>query len=164
MCVTAVSATDEPLSTKPWLSIVTPVNTYQKASSGTQPRRFDSGKLSGDRLPSFRRTRKSYARRSVRYRTELPLVLKVLGRHGYVRVHGRCFELAETGLGVVTTSELTVGEMVSMELSIPDMPEPIAVRAVVRHRMGFLHGCEFIGLLAEQLEWIRKFCQDLPPA
>jgi len=94
----------------------------------------------------------------------LPLVLRVLGRHGYVRVHGRCFELAEAGLGAVTTSELAVGEMVSVELSIPDMPEPIAMRAVVRHRIGLLHGCEFVGLLPEQLEWIRKFCHDLQPA
>jgi hypothetical protein len=94
----------------------------------------------------------------------LPLVLEFLGRHGYVRVHGRCFEIAEAGLGAVTTSELAVGDMVSVELFIPDMLEPITVRAVVRHRMGFLHGCEFVGLLPEQMEWIREFCQDLQPA
>jgi PilZ domain len=94
----------------------------------------------------------------------LPLVLKLLGRHGYVRVYGRCFEIAEAGLGAVTASELAVGDIVSVELSIPDMPEPIAVRAVVRHRVGFLHGCEFVGLLPEQLEWIRKFCRHLQPA
>jgi hypothetical protein len=136
------------------------VNTFQKTFRATQHRRFNSGKLSGDCL---RRTRKSYTRRFVRYRTELPLVLKVLGRQGYVRVHGRCFDLAEAGLSAVTTSELEVGEMVSLELSFPDKLEPIAVRAVVRHRMGFLHGCEFVGLLPEQQEWIRKFCQDLQP-
>jgi len=140
------------------------VNRYQKAYSATRQRPINSGKLSGNGLPSFRRSRKSYARRFVRYRTELPLVLKVLGKQGYVRVHGRCFELAEAGLGAVTTSELAVGEMASVELSIPDMAEPIVVRVVVRHRMGFLHGCEFVGLLPDQLEWIRKFCQALQPA
>ena len=137
---------------------------YHEASPVTQHRQLNSGKLSGDGLPSFRRARKSHARRFIRYRTELPLVLKVLGRQGYVRVHGRCFELAEAGLGAVTAGELAVGEMVSVELSIPDMPEPITMRAVVRHRMGFLHGFEFVGLLPEQLEWIRKFCQGLQPA
>ncbi len=136
----------------------------QKASPATQQIRFNSGKLSGDGLPSFRRTRKSFPRRFIRYRTELPLVLRVLGRQGYVRIHGRCFELAEAGLGAVTTSELALGEMISVELSIPDMSEPITMRAVVRYRMGFLHGCEFVGLLPEQLEWIRKLCQDLQPA
>jgi len=140
------------------------VNRYKNASPATQHRQFNPGELSGDCLPSFRRTRKSYTRGFVRYRTELPLVLEFLGRHGYVRVHGRCFEIAEAGLGAVTTSELAVGDMVSVELFIPDMLEPITVRAVVRHRMGFLHGCEFVGLLPEQMEWIRKFCQDLQPA
>jgi len=140
------------------------VNRYKNASPATQHRQFNPGELSGDCLPSFRRTRKSYTRGFVRYRTELPLVLEFLGRHGYVRVHGRCFEIAEAGLGAVTTSELAVGDIVSVELFIPDMLEPITVRAVVRHRMGFLHGCEFVGLLPEQMEWIRKFCQDLQPA
>jgi hypothetical protein len=137
------------------------VDRYQNASSA---RRFNSGKLSGNRPSSFRRTRNSSVRRFVRYRTELPLVLKALGTHGYVRVDGRCFELAEAGLGAVMTSELTVGEMISVELFIPDLPEPITMRAVVRYRMGFLHGCEFVGLLPEQLEWIHKFCQDLQSA
>jgi PilZ domain len=140
------------------------VNTHQKASSATNIVSSNPEELNRACLVSFRRTRTSRTRRFDRYRTELPLVVKVLGRHGYVRVHGRCFELAEAGLGAVTTSVLAVGEMVSLELSIPDMPEPIAVRAVVRHRMGFLHGCEFVGLLPEQLECIRDFCQDLQPA
>jgi hypothetical protein len=144
--------------------MVTPVDRYQKTFPASQHRRINSGKPGGDCFPSLRRTRKSYARRFIRYRTELPLVLKVLGRDGYVCIHGRCFELAEAGLGAVATSELALGEMISVELSIPDMPEAITMRAVVRHRTGFQHGCEFVGLLPKQLEWIRKFCQDLQPA
>lgn len=139
------------------------VNNNQKAHRAVQTSQFNPVGLSGDRLSSFQRTRKSYARRFARYRTEFPLVVRMLGRHGYVRVHGRCFELAEAGLGAVTASELVVGEMVSVELSIPDLPEPMVVRAVVRHRMGFLHGCEFVGLLPEQLECIRRFCENLQP-
>jgi len=37
---------------------------------------------------------------------------------------------------------------------------------VVRHRMGYLHGFEFVGLLHEQQELIRTYCrtlQALPP-
>jgi len=34
----------------------------------------------------------------------------------------------------------------------------------VRHRMGFLHGFEFIGLSSEMREAIRAFCQKLQPA
>ena len=37
------------------------------------------------------------------------------------------------------------------------------LRAVVRHRMGFLHGFEFVAILPEQRTQIRAFCRTLPP-
>jgi hypothetical protein len=107
---------------------------------------------------------KSSTRRYARYRTELPLIVRVLGQEGYVRVHGRCFEIAENGMGAVITSELVSGEMVSLEFSIPNVSELIVLRAVVRHRMGFLHGFELVGMLPEQRDQIRAYCQKLPPA
>ena len=107
---------------------------------------------------------KSSTRRYARYRTELPVIVKVLGQDGFFRIHGRCFELAEAGLGAVITSELSTGEMVTLEFSIPDASEPLVARAVVRHRMGFLHGFEFVGLLPEQRERVLKFCRTLQPA
>ena len=113
---------------------------------------------------SIRGTRKSSTRRYARYRTEIPVIVKVLAKEGYVRVHGRCFELAEAGLGAVITSELNVGEMVTLEFSIPDAAQLFVLRSVVRHRMGFLHGFEFIGALPEQVETIQKFCQTLEPS
>jgi len=107
---------------------------------------------------------KSSARHFARYRTELPLIVKVLGQDGYTRVHGRCFEIAEAGLGAVITSELVPGEMVTLEFSIPDITDVFSMRAVVRHRMGFLHGFEFIGLLEAQREQIKGFCRTLEPS
>ena len=107
---------------------------------------------------------KSSARHYARYRTELPLIVKVLGQDGYTRVHGRCFEIAEAGLGAVITSELVPGEMVTLEFSIPDITDVFNMRAVVRHRMGFLHGFEFIGLLEAQREQIKGFCRTLEPS
>src|ERR1700674_4488199 len=107
---------------------------------------------------------KSSTRRYARYRTEIPVIVKVLGKDGYVRVHGRCFEIAEAGLGAVITSELMAGEMVTLEFSIPDVSDIFLMRAVVRHRMGFLHGFEFVGALPGQTEIIQKFCQKLEPS
>ena len=107
---------------------------------------------------------KSSTRRYARYRTELPVIVKVLGKEGYVRIHGRCFEIAEAGLGAVISSELGAGEMVTLEFSIPDASEAFVMRAVVRHRMGFLHGFEFVGALPEQVGIIRAFCQKLEPS
>lgn len=106
---------------------------------------------------------RSSTRRYARYRTEIPVIVKVLGENGYLRVHGRCFEIAENGLGAVITSEFRAGEMVSVEFSIPEVEELQVVRAVVRHRMGFLHGFEFVGLLPEQRSLIKEFCRKLQP-
>jgi hypothetical protein len=106
---------------------------------------------------------RSVARRFARYRTEIPLIVRVLGQDGYMRIHGRCFEVAENGLGAVITSEFGAGEMVSLEFSIPGQGEMV-VRAVVRHRMGFLHGFEFVALLPEQRQQIKAYCQTLQPA
>jgi hypothetical protein len=54
--------------------------------------------------------------------------------------------------------------MITLEFSIPDVPELFVMRAVVRHRMGFLHGFEFIGALPAQGELIQAFCQKLEPS
>jgi PilZ domain len=107
---------------------------------------------------------KSSTRRYARYRTEIPIIVKVLGKDGYVRIHGRCFEIAEAGLGAVITSELAAGEMVTLEFSIPGAPEAFVMRSVVRHRMGFLHGFEFISALPEQSQIIQAFCRKLEPS
>ena len=116
-----------------------------------------------NKLQEVERVHKSSTRRYARYRTELPLIVKVLGQEGYLRIHGRCFEIAENGLGAVVTSEFRPGEMVSLELSIPKVAELQVLRAVVRHRMGFLHGFEFVGILPDQASQIRSFCRTLPP-
>ena len=107
---------------------------------------------------------KSATRRYARFRTEIPIIVKVLGKDGYVRIHGRCFEIAQAGLGAVITSELVAGEMITLEFSIPDVAEVFEIRAVVRHRMGFLHGFEFIGVPPALSELIQAFCQKLEPS
>ena len=139
------------------------MNKSQPAPGPGQQRRPNSDKPDAGASAGTRTGRKSYVRRFVRYRTESRLVLKVLGQDGYVRIHGRCFELSEAGMGAVTSSEIAVGEMASAELSIMDSPEPIAVSVVVRHRMGYRLGCEFVGLQPEQVDRIRRFCQELQP-
>jgi len=131
------------------------------SSLGPSPGVIPGSKQS--KLQEAERVHKSSTRRYARYRTELPLIVKVLGQEGYLRIHGRCFEIAENGLGAVVTSEFRPGEMVSLELSIPKVAELQTLRAVVRHRMGFLHGFEFVGILPDQASQIRTFCRTLPP-
>lgn len=103
---------------------------------------------------------RGYKRRTPRYRTDLALIVRVLGESGYVRVHGRCTEISDSGLGAVTSAELTAGEIVSLELPLPG-GDLMDLRAVVRHRMGFLHGFEFVRLLPAQADRLREFCGNL---
>ncbi len=107
---------------------------------------------------------KSSTRRFARYRTELPVIVRVLGQDGYLRVHGRCFEIAENGLGAVVSSEFKPGEMVSVEIALPGVDDLQVLRSVVRHRMGFLHGFEFVSLIPEQRDHLREYCKSLQPA
>jgi hypothetical protein len=113
--------------------------------------------------PPRARKGKSVVRRFARYRTELPITVRVLGHEGYLRVHGRCFEITESGLGAVITSELTPGEMTTLEFCLPEQSDPLVLRAVVRHRIGFLHGFEFVGIGPTEQERIRNFCRTLAP-
>ena len=101
-------------------------------------------------------------RRFTRHRTDLPLTVTVLRQDGYVRLQGRCHEVAEAGLGGVISTALVSGEVVSLEFSIPDVSRPLVLRAVVRHRAGFVHGFEFIALSPEQRECILTFARPLP--
>jgi len=107
-----------------------------------------------------RKDGRDYKRRMPRFRTDLPLIVRVLGQEGYLRVHGRCTEISEGGLGAVTTAELAAGEIVSLEVPLPERGT-LEVRAVVRHRMGFLHGFEFISLPPAQADVLRTFCESL---
>ena len=101
-------------------------------------------------------------RRFARHRTDLPLIVKVLGQEGYVRIHGRCTEMAESGLGAVVAAELSPGEIVSLEFTLPDGTQ-LSLRAVIRHRMGFLHGFEFVGMQRQQVETVLAYCESLSP-
>jgi hypothetical protein len=101
-------------------------------------------------------------RRFPRHRTDLPLTVTVLRQDGYVQLQGRCHEIAEAGLGGVISTALVAGEVVSLEFSLPGVSQPLVLRAVVRHRAGFVHGFEFIGLSPEQRECILTFSRPLP--
>jgi hypothetical protein len=103
-------------------------------------------------------------RRFPRYRTNLLTNVTLLGQTGYVTVRGHCTELAEGGLGVMVSADLASGEIVSVELWIPNLKEPLALRAVVRRQAGLSYGLEFVSILPDQCEAIRTFCSGLPPA
>jgi hypothetical protein len=74
---------------------------------------------------------------------------------------GRSNELGIDGVGGTLTGELQVGEVVSMELSLPLMAYPLKLRALVRYRKGLLHGFEFLAVSEPQRDVLRRVCEML---
>jgi hypothetical protein len=74
---------------------------------------------------------------------------------------GRSNELGEDGVGGTLTGELAIGEVVSMELSLPLAAYPLKLRALVRYRIGLRHGFEFLAMSDAQRDVLRRVCEML---
>ena len=74
---------------------------------------------------------------------------------------GRSNELGEDGVGGTLTGELVVGEVVSMELSLPLAAYPLKLRALVRYRIGLLHGFEFLAVNEQQRDVLRRVVRQM---
>lgn len=106
-------------------------------------------------------TGRDWKRRYPRYRTEIPIKVRLLAEGGYTDVLGRCSDIGEGGAGAVLTAEVPKGEVVDLELSCPG-GEQFAVRAIVRYRRGLLHGFEFMSLSTEQRSLVGSLCAGRP--
>jgi hypothetical protein len=109
----------------------------------------------------LRLKQKSWRRRHTRHRADFHLRASALGEEGYLEIQGRCSDIGQGGMGTVLTAEVAQGEVLSLVFALPSTAQPLAVRAIVRYRKGFVHGLEFLGLSPEQQTAIAGFCQHL---
>ena len=112
----------------------------------------------------LRLKQKSWRRRYPRHRADFPLRASALREDGYLDIQGRCSDIGQGGMGTVLTAEVPQGEVLSLEFALPSTSQPLAVRAIVRYRQGFVHGLEFLGLSQEQQATIEGFCLELETA
>jgi hypothetical protein len=101
------------------------------------------------------------SRRFARYPLDVRLSVNVFRPSANLSLWGRSSEIGEDGIGATLTGELQIGEVVSMELSLPMAAHPIKLRALVRYRDGLRHGFEFLAVGAEQRKAIRRVCEML---
>ena len=78
-------------------------------------------------------------------------------------LHGRCTSLSLGGFGAVLAGHLETGEAVSVEFRFGSSGLPLRLRAHVRHRRGFQHGFEFLGLSTAQMRCVRDLINDIAP-
>jgi TonB family protein len=96
------------------------------------------------------------SKRSVpRYELTVPLALTVLRSGIPNTISGRTVEIGEGGMGVVSASQLTVGESVRVEFLIPHTSAPVRATAVVRYQHERCFGLQFLRLPVEQQSIVR---------
>ncbi len=76
---------------------------------------------------------------------------------------GRSSDLSEGGLGGIMVADMQVGETVTLEFSGAPLLRPVRVQALVRNRVGFCYGFEFLALNREQRALIHAATLFLPP-
>jgi hypothetical protein len=108
---------------------------------------------SSNSSPAYTRTR-----RFPRHRFDARIQMSVFRDGANASVWGRTSELGEDGVGATLSSELTVGEVVSMEFPIPVLPYFMKVRAIARYSEGLRCGFEFLIVTEDQRETLRRTC------
>jgi len=88
----------------------------------------------------------------------LPLTVR---NHQERDLGGRCFVIAEGGLGGILPEPIPVGSVVQLWLAVPTHPTLLEVWAVVRYQLDLNHGFEFVSLIEGERLSIRLFCNDL---
>ena len=88
----------------------------------------------------------------------------LLSEDKHQRLNGHCKDLSEAGIGILIAEELKLGEVAALTFSIPALPEPWDVRAVLRHRRGYHYGFEFLSLSGQQNRTLSSYLPALERA
>lgn len=83
-------------------------------------------------------------RRAIRYKLDVPLRVIVQKNGGSLIREGRGTEISACGMRVMAGVELSIGDGLEIEFTIPYSSEPIRVSGEVRNRVGYRYGCEFV--------------------
>jgi c-di-GMP-binding flagellar brake protein YcgR len=74
---------------------------------------------------------------------------------------GMTVEISQGGVSAYLREEFEAGQQVTLQVDLP--PDPLTVSAVVRSRMGYRYGFQFLNLLPEQGQKIQASCKGVPP-
>ncbi len=127
-------------------------------------RQIDEGKEAMDSRPrekSTPGTDGSEKRAFQRYALDVRLRATLRKKGVRIAVHGRGNNISEGGLAAFLPTELVIGELVEMDVSLPYATQPLKVKAVVRNRRSFTYGLEFVDITPAQKAAIARTCGAL---
>jgi hypothetical protein len=102
------------------------------------------------------------ARQFSRFRADMKVQIYLPGEERARR--GHTSDVSEGGLGGIMVADIRLGETVTLEFSGPPLLRPVRVEAVVRNRVGYRYGFEFLSLSREQRALIHAASLFLPAA
>jgi c-di-GMP-binding flagellar brake protein YcgR len=100
-------------------------------------------------------------RRWPRYRIDVRIRAAVYHRGALKAIHGRGTDLGQGGMAAFLPIELSVGDMIELDLTLPYCRQPLKVQAIVRNRQSFTYGIEFTNITPAQQAEIERICQAL---
>ena len=136
-------------------------------SVSKKARRVLCGRQAGLRssaLSNEKRAANGLKRRFPRYRFDSRIQASVFREGVTTTLWGRTNELAQDGLGATLSGAVQMGEVVSLEFSVPVAPHVVKLKAVVRYSDGLRCGFEFLVVTEAQRLALHQVCVVLSNA
>lgn len=102
-------------------------------------------------------------RRFPRYRAEFPVRITLFSASDRQRLDAYSRDISQAGIGMLIAAELNLGEVVSLNFSLPKSTDSWEIRAVLRHRRGCHYGFEFLSATDEQKAALSAYLRALDP-
>jgi len=100
-------------------------------------------------------------RRYPRFRSEFPVTVSLFSGREHENLNAHCRDLSQGGIGMLIAADLNVGEVASLVFSLPTVPQPWNLRAVLRCRRGYQYGFEFLALSPQQSQALAEYFPTL---
>ena len=108
-----------------------------------------------------RKTPELEQRRSKRFKVELAVKVHLSDAGKPSASHGTGTNISDGGMQLFISRDLAVGQLVTLELSLPYHRKKLKLRAVIKSRVSFNYGVEFLNLSEHDREVIVQSCRVL---
>jgi c-di-GMP-binding flagellar brake protein YcgR len=96
-----------------------------------------------------------------RYHIDVKIRGEVISRGERKPIRGRGGDLSQRGMLLYLPFELSVGETIRLEFTLPYCSQPLKLEAVVRNRRSLAYGIEFLNATAVQQMYLERSCRML---
>ena len=100
-------------------------------------------------------------RRWTRYSIDVSLRAGVRSGDLVKTVYGRGTNVSRGGLAGYLAIELTIGDTVELEITLPYSSQPLSITAVVKNRASYCYGLEFLDITRAVQDQIERCCRAL---